>query len=116
MAQSVEMKALKAEMDKISNSPYLKPARWAFVVQEAESGKTLIDLNPDETLLPASTMKTVTSATALGVLGEDYRFSTYLEHDGEIVDGVLKGNLFIRGGGDPTLGSERFPGQTDSPA
>ena len=106
------MKALKAEMNKISNSAYLKPARWSFVVQEAETGKVIIDHNADETMLPASTMKTVTSAAALGILGEDYRFSTYLEHDGEIVDGVLKGNLFIRGGGDPTLGSERFEEQT----
>lgn len=112
-SQGLEMKALQAEMDKITNSTYLKPARWTFVVREAESGKTLIDLNPDETLLPASTMKTVTSAAALGILGENYRFSTYLEHDGEIVDGVLKGNLFIRGGGDPTLGSERFNEKTN---
>ncbi len=111
-SQSAEMKALEAEMDKISNSPYLKPARWSFVVQEVESEKVLVDLNPDETMLPASTMKTVTSAAALGILGEDYRFSTYLEHDGEIVDGVLKGNLYIRGGGDPTLGSDRFKEKT----
>ncbi len=106
------MKALEAKIDEITNSPYLKPARWSFVVQEAESGKTLVDLNPDETLLPASTMKTVTSAAALGILGEDYRFSTYLEYDGKIVEGTLKGNLYIRGGGDPTLGSERFGEKT----
>lgn len=113
IAQDTEMKALEAEIAEITDSPYLKTARWSFVVQEAESGKTLVDLNPDETLLPASTMKTVTSAAALGILGENYRFSTYLEHDGEIVDGVLKGNLFIRGSGDPTLGSERFKEKTN---
>ncbi len=102
------MKALQTEMDEISASRYLKPARWAFVVQEVESGKVLVDKNSDETMLPASTMKTVTSAAALDILGEDFRFETHLEVDGTISEGVLNGNLFIRGGGDPTLGSERW--------
>ncbi len=107
------MAALNAEIDEIAKAPYLKSARWSFVLQETESGKVLVDLNPDETLVPASTMKTVIGAAALGILGEEYQFSTYLEYDGEIADGTLRGNLFIRGGGDPTLGSERFAEKTD---
>jgi len=107
-AQVYDLKELQVEMDAISNSDYLKPARWAFVVQDAATGKSIVSLNPNETLLPASTMKTVTSAAAMGILGENYRFSTYLEYDGEIRDGVLYGNVYIRGGGDPTLGSDRF--------
>jgi serine-type D-Ala-D-Ala carboxypeptidase/endopeptidase (penicillin-binding protein 4) len=55
---------------------------------------------------PASTMKLVTTATALEMLGPDFCFKTKLEMDGEITtDSVLNGNLYIHGGGDPTLGS-----------
>ena len=53
-------------------------------------------------------MKTVTTATALEILGEDYRFPTALEYDGSIENGLLKGNLYIKGSGDPSLGSAHF--------
>lgn len=112
-AQSTGLVALKAEIKTISESPAMKPARWSFVVQEVQSGKKLINHNGQETMLPASTLKTATSAAALGILGEHFRFNTFLEYDGEINDGVLKGNLYIRGGGDPTLGSDRFGDATD---
>ena len=57
---------------------------------------------------PASVMKTVTTATALEILGEDFRFPTTLEYDGSIDNGLLKGNLYIKGSGDPSLGSAHF--------
>ena len=113
-SQSEAMKALKAEMASISNSPYMKPARWSFVVLERESGKAVIERNADETMLPASTMKTVTSAAAFALLGENFRFETHLEIDGVVEEGALKGNLYLRGGGDPTLGSDRFKNATST--
>ena len=100
-------------VDDITNHSAMEHAQWGFVLRDVETGKILLSENPDETLLPASTMKTVTTGAALGILGEDYTFKTYLEHDGEIVDGVLKGNLYIRGGGDPSLGSDRFDSGLD---
>lgn len=60
-------------------------------------------------LAPASTMKIFTTYAALSVLGKDFRFKTELEYDGEIIDSTLNGNIFIKGYGDPTLGSARFP-------
>ncbi len=68
-------------------------------------GKSIASWNPDMPLLTASTMKTVTTGIALKVLGPDFRFKTRLAHNGFIENGVLYGNLFIIGGGDPTLGS-----------
>lgn len=60
-------------------------------------------------------MKTVTSATALELLGEDYRFETTVEYDGELrPDGILEGNLYIRGSGDPTLNSSESRTPKDS--
>jgi serine-type D-Ala-D-Ala carboxypeptidase/endopeptidase (penicillin-binding protein 4) len=104
---------VKAQADKITQSDDLKHAQWAFVLMDATTGAVLQDRNGAMTLVPASTLKTVTSGAALGILGEDYTFKTTLEHDGTIQDGVLKGNIFIRGGGDPTLGSSRFSWGTD---
>ncbi|MDD2595773.1 MAG: D-alanyl-D-alanine carboxypeptidase/D-alanyl-D-alanine-endopeptidase [Bacteroidales bacterium] len=69
-------------------------------------GNEIASWNPDMPLLTASTMKTITTGVALEVLGPEYRFSTKIAYDGEINHrGVLKGNLYIVGGADPTLGS-----------
>jgi D-alanyl-D-alanine carboxypeptidase/D-alanyl-D-alanine-endopeptidase (penicillin-binding protein 4) len=57
-------------------------------------------------MIPASTMKTVTTATAVAVLGANYQFKTTLEYDGTIENGVLKGNLYLKGTGDPMLASD----------
>ncbi|MEM7037771.1 MAG: D-alanyl-D-alanine carboxypeptidase, partial [Bacteroidota bacterium] len=106
-------KSVKTVVNEITNHKHMKHAQWGFIMMDVESGKVLESRNADETLLPASTMKTVTSAAALAILGENYTFKTYLETDGEVVDGVLKGNVYIRGGGDPSLGSDRFKWGTD---
>ncbi|BBP05813.1 D-alanyl-D-alanine carboxypeptidase [Sulfuriferula plumbiphila] len=57
---------------------------------------------------PASTMKLVTSYAALELLGPAYTWKTELYTDGSLVDGVLTGNLYIKGYGDPQLTLERF--------
>ena len=58
-------------------------------------------------LVPASVMKIVTSAAALEVMGGDKTFETKLMYEGKIDKaGLLKGDLYIQGGGDPTLGSD----------
>lgn len=57
---------------------------------------------------PASVMKLVTTLAALELLGPAHTFRTRVEVEGEIRDGVLVGNLILRGGGDPALTRERF--------
>ena len=69
-------------------------------------GRTIVDINAETMLVPASNMKLISTGIALHKLGADYRFETAIGHDGTIEDGVLKGNLYIIGGGDPTLGSK----------
>lgn len=68
-------------------------------------GDTLLCHDSDRLLLPASNMKLVTTALALHSLGPDYRYETRLGYTGEITGGILKGDLYIIGGGDPTTGS-----------
>jgi len=73
------------------------------------TGEVLIEKNSDLSLMPSSCMKVVTTAAALQILGSDSRFETHLVYDGVIESNTLQGNLYIQGGGDPTLGSDRFP-------
>lgn len=74
------------------------------------TGKVLMDQNSERSLIPASCMKVVTTAAALHVLGAGYRFETHLEYDGHINQSILHGNIYISGGGDPCLGSDRIVG------
>ncbi|MGN1214975.1 MAG: D-alanyl-D-alanine carboxypeptidase/D-alanyl-D-alanine-endopeptidase [Candidatus Cryptobacteroides sp.] len=69
-------------------------------------GDTLALRNPDTRMLPASNMKLITTGAALHALGADFRYSTRLGYSGEIKDGVLDGDLYIIGGGDPTIASK----------
>jgi len=68
-------------------------------------GDTVAVLDPDVRLVPASNMKLLTTGLALHILGEDYRFETGMGYTGTISEGILKGDLYIIGGGDPTTGS-----------
>ncbi|MFI5204772.1 MAG: D-alanyl-D-alanine carboxypeptidase/D-alanyl-D-alanine-endopeptidase, partial [Flavobacteriales bacterium] len=64
---------------------------------------------PDMSLVPASVLKTITTATALEVLGGGYTFKTELQYSGSIdTNCVLHGDIYIKGGGDPALGSRYF--------
>lgn len=80
-----------------------------FQVVQAGSGEEIFSWQADHAMMPASVMKLLTSAAALRRLGPAWRFGTDLLHDGEITaEGVLKGNLYVRGGGDPTLVVEKL--------
>ncbi len=92
-------------------SPVFKHAQWALYAEYMDTGKQLLNINSDFSLAPASCLKLFTTAAALDILGPAFRFETKLYYSGEIsADGVLKGKLIIRGGGDPTLGSGRVKG------
>lgn len=71
------------------------------------SGKVLREENAGLNFIPASNLKIVTAGAALKRLGADFRFETAVAYSGSIgTDGVLHGDLYIIGGGDPTLGSQ----------
>jgi D-alanyl-D-alanine carboxypeptidase/D-alanyl-D-alanine-endopeptidase (penicillin-binding protein 4) len=89
--------------------PQAKYAISSLCVLDAKTGKMIFGKNENIGLATASTLKTITSATAFSLLGKDFRYQTDLSYSGSIgPDGVLKGNLIITGGGDPTLGSWRY--------
>ncbi|RZK42240.1 MAG: D-alanyl-D-alanine carboxypeptidase/D-alanyl-D-alanine-endopeptidase [Pedobacter sp.] len=86
-----------------------KYAISSLCVLDAKTGKVVFAKNENIGLATASTLKTITSATAFSVLGKDFRYETTLGYTGTIsTDGTLNGNLIIKGAGDPTLGSWRY--------
>jgi len=99
----------KNPVDDFVNNPILENATISLLVKDVETNQILYQFRSKSSATPASTMKLVTTATALELLGPDFRFQTTLEIDGRVNgDSVLYGNLYIRGGGDPTLGSSRM--------
>ncbi len=77
----------------------------SYEVVDLKSGEVVAAQNPELCATPASVTKIITTATALELLGGDFQFSTYIETNGTIENGILNGDLIIRGGADPTLGS-----------
>lgn len=96
-------------LNEILEKEEYKYASVGVLVIDPANGEELLAYNPDRLLIPASTMKLVTSATALRILGPDYRFITEIGYLGKIDEhGVLHGDVVVKGGADPALGSEFF--------
>ncbi|WP_166366619.1 D-alanyl-D-alanine carboxypeptidase/D-alanyl-D-alanine endopeptidase [Pseudomonas akapageensis] len=64
--------------------------------------------NADVSVNPASTMKLVTTYAALEMLGPTHQWKTEFYTDGTLSNGVLQGNLYLKGGGDPKLNMEKL--------
>ena len=77
-------------------------------IQGVDDDKPLVALHADRFLNPASVIKLVTTAAALDLLGQGYRWSTQVMYTGTIDGHTLNGDLYIRGNGDPYLTPERF--------
>ncbi len=94
-------------LDIFLNSPVTSSANISLLVQDLHSGELIDCYRPQNVAPPASVMKLLPTATALETFGADYQFSTYIEYSGYISNGVLYGDLYVRGTGDPTLGSQK---------
>lgn len=92
----------------------LKQAGISISIIDTDTKKLVASWDPNGMLAPASSLKVLTTASALIALGADYRFPTELQYDGYIDGkGVLHGNLYIKGYGDPVLGSDQMPEADD---
>jgi serine-type D-Ala-D-Ala carboxypeptidase/endopeptidase (penicillin-binding protein 4) len=111
--QTVTQKLQKA-FATFERDSQLKHAISSLYVIDAKTGQVVFDKNSQIGLAPASTQKIITSVTAFELLGKDYRYKTELAYDGQIKDGVLEGNIFLIGSGDPTLGSWRWDQTRDT--
>ena len=80
----------------------------SFAIVDPDTGRVLVSLNGDTPRSPASTIKTLTTFVSLDVLGPAYMWHTRALLRGELKDGVLDGDLVLRGGGDPYMTLERW--------
>lgn len=100
--------ALQKAIDAFAKDPVLKYGDASVCVSNVTNGQVLASYQSNKALIPASSLKIVPTATALALLGKDYRFETELQYSGQIREGVLEGNIYIKGVGDPTLGSDQM--------
>lgn len=107
---------LNAEIENLKKDPALKHATWSVCVMNLKKDSTIAEYNSNISLVPASTLKILTTGSALSILGSDFMFETKIQYDGtfDTITGVLKGNLYILGSGDPTLESEHFRDKKDT--
>ncbi len=98
---------LSGQIDKVLTAKCLSREKSGVSVVLLSSGKSIYDHNGDRALLPASILKLFTTSMALHYLGPLYKFHTAVFYTGTIENHRLKGDLVIRGGGDPKLTPEK---------
>ena len=105
IGQAVGAQSLQQTIETIISDPTLDEATIGICARTGD-GRILAEIDSDNMILPASNMKLISTGTALHRLGPEHQYITKIAHDGQIEKGVLKGNLWIIGGGDPTTGSK----------
>lgn len=104
---------LEAALQALEQDPELNHASISFCAIDIKNNSIYAQKNANTSLAPASSMKVITTGAALATLGPNYTFKTYLEYSGSISNGTLRGNLYLRGTGDPSLASPIMEGVLD---
>lgn len=100
--------ALPAKVQKAMTANKLGRDSLGVMLVPLDGTATITAINADQSMNPASTMKLVTTWAALELLGPTYQWTTEFYSDGVLRDGVLNGNLYLKGGGDPKLNMEKL--------
>jgi D-alanyl-D-alanine carboxypeptidase/D-alanyl-D-alanine-endopeptidase (penicillin-binding protein 4) len=106
-AQTLQQK-LQPAFNRLQLDSQCRYASISLTVLDAKTGAVVFAANPDMGLATASTLKTITTITAFNVLGANFKYQTQLGYNGTISNGILTGDIIIKGAGDPTLGSWRY--------
>jgi len=104
ISRDVNVDAFEAEL-----APFLGQLNERSCFAVSVDGVIVGEVNADLPVLPASNNKLVTAAVALEQLGDDFTYTTTVEAGSEPVDGVVSGDIYLVGGGDPLLSSEWYP-------
>ncbi|SDK08824.1 D-alanyl-D-alanine carboxypeptidase / D-alanyl-D-alanine-endopeptidase (penicillin-binding protein 4) [Actinopolyspora mzabensis] len=104
---------LRADLDRILADPRLAGASVGVVVRDPVTHRILYRRAPDRRLIPASNAKLFSSAAALEALGPEFRFDTRVLTSGRRRGNVLLGDLYLRGGGDPTMSAADYRALAD---
>jgi D-alanyl-D-alanine carboxypeptidase/D-alanyl-D-alanine-endopeptidase (penicillin-binding protein 4) len=95
-----EIPSSNAEIAVMKN---ISPDNIGYMLYDLDRKAVVRSHNPSRAFIPASTTKVPVTVAALNLLGPDYRFKTFLCHTGSISGGTLKGDLYLKGTGDPYL-------------
>jgi len=106
-AQTLQQK-LQTAINRLQADSQCRYSSISLTVMDVNSGQEVFASNPSMGLATASTMKTITTITAFNVLGKDFKYQTAVGYSGTITNGILNGDIIIKGSGDPTLGSWRY--------
>lgn len=104
-AQTAAIATLRRSLEEAIGTESEDAGVWSVLAVSIDRADTLFARAPQQALVPASNMKLLTTAAALEYLGPYYRYATYLVANGPIRGGVLEGDLYLYGTGDPTLGT-----------
>lgn len=97
-------KPLPADLQAVIDKPLYKNATWGLLVVDLESGEVVYELEPERKFMTGSVRKLISVGLALDTLGADHKFITPLYRRGEIVNGVLEGDLILVASGDLAMG------------
>jgi serine-type D-Ala-D-Ala carboxypeptidase/endopeptidase (penicillin-binding protein 4) len=99
-------------VQQLLNDPFYHRSHIGLAVRDIVTNELVVSHNEQKLYVPASTLKLITNFSARSILGSDYVYETSINYDGHIDSmGTLHGNIYIRGSGDPTLGST-YPAST----
>ena len=101
--------------DSLVSDPMFRSSHWGVLVVDALSGDTVYSRNAGKLFMPASNQKLLTGATALTLLGPDFRFETLVLGAAYPVNGILTGDLAVVGNGDPTFSDSLGGGDAMAP-
>ena len=102
-AASEAVRDLRSQLATVFAAPLMAHGAWGVHVRSLDQGDVLFELNAHKLMMPASNMKILTLAATAERLGWDHTFTTTLESAAPVENGILRGDLFIRGSGDPTI-------------
>lgn len=106
-SQNVSSK-LSTAINKLEQDSQFRHAIISMYVVETKTGNIIFEKNSQVGMAPASSLKVITAASALEILGKDFSYKTSLAYTGKLDSGILRGNIYVVGSGDPTLGSWRY--------
>jgi D-alanyl-D-alanine carboxypeptidase/D-alanyl-D-alanine-endopeptidase (penicillin-binding protein 4) len=101
---------IEAVLDGYKKDKDLRHAQYSFCIMEASTSNVLKEYNSEMALIPASTMKIITTSAALGILGKDYTYKTNynLLYNAPLIENATETQLYIEGCGDPSFNSSYF--------
>lgn len=94
---------------------YLSKVNGSTCAIVEQDGRVIVDRAGTEEFAPASLMKLATAIAALDILGPDHVFTTRFLAEGPVEDGVINGDLYVVGGGDPLLTTPGYKSVFDNP-